>query len=94
VEWCNQVAHEAPWTEGDLTTRGGFFIALELAEQAYQAHGLPYETDSPNVYLYGKALVNPRRFTWVYDGSGAAQHCVKVRDDQTSRVALWPWWTP
>jgi hypothetical protein len=94
VEWCNYVAHEAPWTEGDLTTRGGFFIALEQAEQAYRAHAISYEPEGPDVRRYGKAIVNPRRFTWIYDEAGEARDCVKVRDNRTGRVALWPWWTP
>jgi hypothetical protein len=44
VAWCNNAVHEAPWTDGDLRGhgRGGLFIALELAEQAYAAHSLPY----------------------------------------------------
>jgi hypothetical protein len=35
---------------------------------------------------------DPRRFTWVYDESGKADDCVKVRDDKTGRLAIWPHW--
>src|SRR5262245_15257632 len=85
VQWCNNAVHEAPWIEGDMSTRGGIFIALELAEQAYQAQVLPYEQGLSNMGQY-----DPRRFTWIYDPSGEAQDCVKLRDDQTGRVVIWP----
>ena len=29
-------------------------------------------------------------FTWVYDESGETDDCVKVRDDHTGRLAIWP----
>jgi hypothetical protein len=31
-----------------------------------------------------------RRFTWCYDATGEADDCVKVRDDETGKVAIWP----
>jgi len=85
VQWCNKAVHEAPWVDGDMSTSGGIFIALELAEQAYQAHVLPYEQGLSNMSRF-----DPRRFTWVYDPLGEAQDCMKVRDDQTGRIAIWP----
>jgi hypothetical protein len=36
-------------------------------------------------------LSDPRRFTWVYDESGEADDCVKRRDNESSRVVVWPW---
>ena len=47
VEACNRQIHEAPWTTGRTSTPngGGVYMALELAEQAYEAHGLPYSPD-------------------------------------------------
>jgi hypothetical protein len=85
VGWCNAAVHDAPWVEGEMSTRGGLFIALELAEQAYQAHALHYEPGLSKMHLY-----DPRRFTWVYDQAGEAEDCVKIRDNQTGRVAVWP----
>ena len=87
VAWCNKAVHEAPWVEGDTSTLGGIYVALELAEQAYQAHALPYERALSKMDLY-----DPRRFTWVYDERGEADDCVKVRDDHTGRVAIWLHW--
>jgi hypothetical protein len=46
VAWCNKAIHEAPWTRGDLSTTGGIYVALEMAEQAYRAHRLRYEEGS------------------------------------------------
>jgi hypothetical protein len=37
VAWCNERARK-PYAKG-------IYIALELAEQAYEAHGLPYEPE-------------------------------------------------
>jgi hypothetical protein len=85
VSWCNAAVHDAPWTDGDTTTSGGIFVALEIAEQVFQAHLLPYEPGLSNMHKY-----DPRRFTWFYDPTGEAADCVKVRDDETGRVAIWP----
>jgi hypothetical protein len=87
VAWCNKAVHEAPWVNGDMSTAGGVYVALELAGQAYQAHGLAYEQSLSKMDTY-----DPRRFTWVYDERGEAEDCVKVRDNQTGRVAIWPHW--
>lgn len=87
VAWCNAAVHDAPWVDGDRSTRGGIYIALELAEQAHQAHLLPYKQGLSNMPSY-----DPRRFTWVYDASGEAKDCVKVRDNQTGRIVIWPFW--
>ena len=84
VDWCNSVVHRAPWIDGDATVSGGVFLALELAEKAHQVHSLPYEQGFSKLGLY-----DPRRFTWVYDGANERE-CVKVRDNQTGRVAAWP----
>jgi hypothetical protein len=87
VEWCNKSVHEAPWVQGDTSTAGGIYLALELAGQAYQAHALAYEQGLSKMSLY-----DPRRFTWVYDESGEADDCVKIRDDHTGRLVIWPHW--
>jgi hypothetical protein len=57
------------------------------ATQAHQAHLLPYKQGLSNMPSY-----DPRRFTWVYDASGEAKDCVKVRDNQTGRIVIWPFW--
>jgi hypothetical protein len=89
VVWCNAAVREAPWVKGDRSPRGsgGIYIALELAEQAYEAHALPYEAGLSNMSSY-----DPRRFTWIYDAGGPADDCVKLRDDQTGRLVIWPHW--
>jgi len=89
VASCNRQVHEAPWVTGRTNTPngGGVYLALELAEQAYQAHALPYEQGLPKMSQY-----DPRRFTWVYDETGEADDCVKVRDQNTGRLAIWPHW--
>jgi len=90
VAWCNTAVHDAPWVKGDTKSAGsgGLYLALELAEQAHQAHALPYEQGLSKMSLY-----DPQRFTWVYDEAGEANNCVKVRDDRTGRVVIWPFWS-
>jgi hypothetical protein len=85
VGWCNAAVHDAPWVDGDTTTRGGLYLALELAEQAYLAHGLPYKQGLLPSY-------DPRRFTWICDASGEAKDCVKLRDNETGLLVIWPHW--
>jgi hypothetical protein len=63
-------------------------IALELAEQAYRAHGLRYETGLNSMDKYP-----PDRFTWICAEKGDAKKCVQVRDDRTGRVVTWADWT-
>jgi hypothetical protein len=73
------------------------YIGLETASTAYEALGIPYEPaallrasgiqPTPETVL---AACPPSRFTWFCDQEGAAQSCMKVRDDQTGRVAVWP----
>lgn len=87
VAWCNKAVHDAPWVKGDTRTLSGIYVALELAEQAYQAHALTYEVGLSRMEAY-----DPRRFTWIYDETGEADDCVKLRDDHTGRLALWPHW--
>jgi hypothetical protein len=89
VASCNRAVHEAPWTTGRTNTAsgGGIFRALELAENAYKAHGLPYESGLAKLGLY-----DPRRFTWLCDEAGKANDCVKVRDDKTGRIVTWRTW--
>jgi hypothetical protein len=86
VEWCNSAVHQAPWIHGDLSARGGIFIALELAEQAYQLHSLPYKKGLSNLTIF-----DPRRFSWLYEPEREGEGYVKVRDNRTGRVAAWPW---
>jgi hypothetical protein len=72
-------------------------IGLETASTAYEVLGLRYEPTArlrasgiqptPETVL---AACPPSRFTWFCDQEGAAQNCMKVRDDQTGRVAVWP----
>ncbi len=64
------------------------YMALELAQQAYEAFGLPYEGG-----LSAMERFPPNRFTWICDKIGDAKECVKVRDNQTGRIVVWPWWT-
>ena len=89
IAWCNKAVHDAPWASGNTSPpgAGGLYVALELAERAYQAHALPYERGLSKMDLF-----DPRRFTWIYDATGEADDCVKLRDDQTGRLALWPHW--
>jgi hypothetical protein len=89
VAWCNNAVHSAPWVEGNTASAGagGLYVALELAEQAYQAHLLPYEQG-----LSKMDVCDPRRFTWVYDEQGEADDCVKLHDDHTGKLAPWPHW--
>ena len=70
-----------------MSTLGGIFVALEIAEQAYKAHGLPYEPGISNMKKY-----DPRRFTLVYDPKGRAEDCVKVRDNETGRLVVSQTW--
>jgi hypothetical protein len=86
VAWCNKAVHEAPWVKGDTTTLGGIFIALELADQAYEAHGLTFN----RCRMSEAHLSDLQRFTWVYDPAGETRDCIKIRDDRTGRVVVWP----
>jgi hypothetical protein len=79
VAWCNERARK-PYAKG-------IYIALELAEQAYEAHGLPYEPG-----LHAMEKYPPDRFTWICDEAGDTKECVKVRDDQSGRLVVWPRW--
>ena len=67
--------------------RGGFPLALEFAERAYEAHSLPYKAGLSSIIHYP-----PDRFTWLYDEAGDAKDCVKVRDNKTGRVVVWRHW--
>jgi hypothetical protein len=74
--WCNKsVSHPYP----------NIYIALEIAEQVYIAAGLPYEPGGSKMDLYP-----PERFTWFCDDTSDAETCLKFRDNQTGRVAVWP----
>ena len=85
----SRLVHEAPWTTGGTKGpgAGGLYQALELAEQAYNAHELPYEEGLSKMKNY-----DPRRFRWIYDESGEADDCVKVVDTKTGKLAVWPYW--
>jgi hypothetical protein len=76
--WCNKSTRE-PYEN--------IYIALELAEQAYKAHGLPYKSGLSNLSEH-----RPSRFTWFCDETADANHCVKARDDKSGRVVTWPDW--
>ena len=82
VARCNKVVHGASWAKGDVSAHGGVFIALELAEQAYRAHGLQYEPGLSKMILY-----DPRRFTWIYDPAGEASEASRQQDRQHCRLA-------
>jgi hypothetical protein len=86
VALCNKAVHESAWAKGDRSSGGGGLIALELARQAYQAHALPYGPVLSNI-----AVCDPRRFTWLYDPTAVPEQCVKVRDNKTGRIAVWPY---
>jgi hypothetical protein len=79
VAWCNESTRK-PYGKTA-------FIALELAEKAYKAHGLKYEHGLSSMERYP-----PDRFSWICDEEGDAKKCVKVRDNQTSRIVIWPHW--
>jgi hypothetical protein len=83
--WYNKVVHDAPWIDGDETPRGGLYIALDLAQQAYRVHGLPYMPGVSHMHLY-----DPRRFTWVLDPDcDDVRDCLQVRDNKTGRKLVW-----
>jgi hypothetical protein len=63
------------------------YMALELAQQAYEALGLPCVAGLGAMEKYP-----PDRFTWIYDEDGNARECVRVRDDETGRSVIWPHW--
>jgi len=63
------------------------YMALELAQQAYKLHKQRYETGAGAMDRYP-----PDRFTWLCDEGRKAKECVKVRDNKTGRVAVWPHW--
>ncbi len=79
VEATNKEAHK-PYSKS-------IFMALELAQQAYEAHDLPYKGGLSVMDQYP-----PDRFTWVCDETGDAKQCVKVRDNRTGRLVAWPHW--
>jgi hypothetical protein len=89
VDACNWKIHEAPWTTGRTQGlgAGGLYEALELAALAYKTHGLRYEDDLSKMSVY-----SPRRFRWVYDEKGSADHCVKLLDSETQKLVVWPHW--
>jgi hypothetical protein len=76
--------HDASWIDGDRALLRGWNDVINLAERAYRAHDLPYQR------LSETRLYDPRRSTWVYDPRGDAEDCVKVRDNQTGNVVVWP----
>jgi hypothetical protein len=79
VAWYNEHSRK-PYNKS-------IYVALELAQQAYEAHGLAYKEGLSSIEQYP-----PDRFTWICDETGNANECVKVRDDQTGRVVIWPHW--
>jgi hypothetical protein len=89
VDACNWKVHEAPWTTGRTKGlgAGGLYEALELAALAYKTHRLPYDDDLSKMLVY-----SPRRFRWIYDEKGSADHCVKLLDTETHKVVVWPHW--
>jgi hypothetical protein len=76
--WCNKSTRE-PYEN--------IYMALELAEQAYKAHGLSHKSGLSNLSEHP-----PSRFTWLCDETTDANRCVKVRDDITGHVVAWPDW--
>jgi len=63
------------------------YQALELAEQAYRAHRLPHEPGPSALDRYP-----PDRFTWICDDNSEAKECVKLRDNRTGKLVVWPHW--
>jgi hypothetical protein len=76
--WCNKSTRE-PYEN--------IYIALELAQQAYRAHGLLHKLSPNNL-----SEQPPNRFTWLCDETADASRCVKVRDDRTGRLVTWRHW--
>jgi hypothetical protein len=89
VEACNNKVHAAPWKTGRTQGpgAGGLYEALEMAEQAFAAHALPYEQGLSRMKDY-----DPRRFRWVYEENGKVDECVKLLDIQTGNLVVWPHW--
>jgi hypothetical protein len=79
VTWCNEHTRK-PYGEW-------VHVALELAEQAYEVHDLPYKPGLRSMEIYP-----PDRFTWICDEDGDAKQCIKIRDDLTGREVVWPHW--
>ena len=50
-------------------------------------HGLPYVAGLREIENYP-----PDRFTWFYDGTKGAKEGVRVRDNHTGLIAVWPHW--
>ena len=78
AQWYNKITRE-PYDN--------IYIAMDLAQQAYEAHGLPYQAGLSAMDRYA-----PDRFTWICVMGPDGWPCVKVRDDQTGRAVVWPHW--
>jgi Fe2+ or Zn2+ uptake regulation protein len=75
---CNEIA-----TNYDSKT---IYQALELAEQAYVVHRLPYGSGLSNLKQFP-----PDRFEWICEEKGGAIS-IKLRDRRTGAIANWPHW--
>ena len=77
---CNKIARR-PYSNKQI------YLALELAQQAYGACGLPYRA-GPNALEH----YPPDRFAWIYDETSDVRESVKVHDTETGRTTVWPYW--
>ena len=66
---------------------GASILPLNLAELAFRAHGLNYESGVSRMNEFP-----PGRFRWIYSEGGEVDDCVLVLDLQTQRLAVWPYW--
>ena len=84
VAWCNTAVHDAPWIDVDRTTQRGIFVALD--ERTFDAHDLAYEQGISKIGKY-----DPQRFTGFYDSTADFKDCIKVHDNKTGRIVVWPY---
>jgi hypothetical protein len=67
------------------------YVVREAAQAAYDAHGVTPAAvaDAPG---WMAAVIGRGRFSWVYDETGDADECVKIKDAVTGRVVIDPNW--
>jgi hypothetical protein len=65
------------------------YIAMEIIQHAYEAHGLPHKPGFSHLAEY-----THERFHWFCDEAAPAAECLKIRDDRTGRVVTDPMWYP
>ena len=82
----------------DRAQSAGIYVILEVARNAYDAHGIVPEAE--NGTTWQAVLAGRRRFVWMYNETGAADElcvcggmkCVKILDTVTGRMVPDPNW--